>query len=198
MNHSLTPEERIHKAYWQDGSVDLFTGIALSCLAIAWIFDLVALGPIAPPLAMLFWVPFRRRVVEPRLGHVQFDQQRQGKIRKGMVTMIGIGCFTLALGIAAYVLQTNGGGDGEWIKQLIPGLPASLIAIGALISAVMFEIPRLAYYALPFMAGGAGVILLECDPGWGLLGGGLATTAVGAILIARFLRNFPVLLSELE
>lgn len=199
MNQQPSPlEERVYKAYWQDGSVDLFAGIGLTCIAVAWIFDLVALGPIAPAIAIPFWVAFRRRVVEPRLGHLRFDEQRQSRLRKAHVTLVSIGCATLALGIVTYVLRTGGRGDGAWVRTLVPALPGALIAVGAIITAIVFSIPRFALYAVPFMLGASTVAILDCDPGWGLLGGGLATTIAGGVLITHFLRNFPVLSSELK
>ena len=83
--------------YWQDGSVDLFAGLGLTWIAVAWLCDLIALGPLAAAVFVPSWVAFRRRVVEPRLGHVRFNEQRQSRLRKAHVTLIGIGSHVLPL-----------------------------------------------------------------------------------------------------
>ena len=191
-----TTEKRVYTAYWQDGSVDLFAGIGLTSIGIAWILDLVALGPIAPAVAVTLWAPFRQRVVEPRLGHVRFGAARRGRLKMAHLILVVLGCATLMLGVGAYLMRDRGGAsaDGpseDWVRLLVPALPGVLMALGAILSAGLFSIPRFALYALPLLAGGIIVVLIDGDPG-------VVMPLVGSVLLARFLKEFPVLSNELE
>ena len=88
-----SPGDRVYEACWQDGSIDLFAGVAAAGIGVAWIFDLVVMGPIAPALAIPLWVAFRRRVIEPRLGHVRFDSSRRRRLKRAHVVSVISACI---------------------------------------------------------------------------------------------------------
>lgn len=190
------PADRVYKAYWQDGSVDLFAGIGALCIGIAWITDTVVLGPIAPVIIISLWVPFRRRLIEPRLGHVRFDVARRRRLRRAHLVMFAIGCLALLLGVATFFHFR--GERADWLHDVIPALPGVLLGVGAVQAAFMFDMPRFAFYAIGFVLGGVGVAVAGIDPGWSLLAGGVIATIAGAVLLARFMRNFPPLPTDLD
>jgi hypothetical protein len=191
-----SPGDRVYEACWQDGSIDLFAGVAAAGIGVAWIFDLVVMGPIAPALAIPLWVAFRRRVIEPRLGHVRFDSSRRRRLKRAHVVLIAVGCATLILGVATYF--ASGGARPEWFRSVVPALPGVLVGIAGALSALMFAIPRLALYAVPFVLGGLGVAALDTDPGWALLAGGLVAATTGCVLLVRFAWQFPLLSNVLD
>ncbi len=199
LNHpSCAPESRVYRAYWQDGSLDLFAGLAAAVIGIAWIFDLVALGPLAPVVAIPAWSVFRKQVVEPRLGYVRFDEKRRSRMRRAHVSLIALGCGALLLGLATYFFVRTDHSDQDWVGATVPALPGVLVGIAAALSAWMFSIPRLALYSMPFVVAGLVVAILGADPGWALLLGGLVSALCGGALVVRFVRQFPLLPGDLD
>jgi hypothetical protein len=191
-----SPADRVYRAYLQDGSIDLFAGLAVAGTGAAWLFGLVALGPIAPAVAVPLWMAFRRQWVEPRLGRVVFDASRRGRLRRAHLLLIAAGCAALVLAVATYL--ASAGGRPDWSRTLAPALPAALVGLAAVLSALVFAIPRLAAYAVPFVLGGALVAALDAEPGWALLAGGVVVAAAGGARLARFFRQFPLLSNELS
>jgi len=190
-------EERVYRAYWQDGTMDLFAGLIAGTIGIAWLLDLVWLGPIAPVLLVPFWALLRRRVVEPRLGRVRFRPERTRRIRRGHLALLAVGLVALSAGLGLYV-TTREAAPVEWTRRLVPALPAALLGLGCAVAALAFGLPRLGGYAVVFLLAGLSVAAADLDPGWALLGGGVATALAGVALLARFVRAFPVLSPELD
>jgi len=190
-------EERIYRAYWQDGSVDLFAGLIAGAIGIAWLFDLVWLGPTAPVLLVPFWALLRRRVVEPRLGRVRFRPERAHRIRRGHLAVLAVGVVSLLVAVGLF-LTSGDAAPGEWSRRLVPALPGALLGLGFAVSAVALGLPRLMGYAGVFLLAGLGAAVFDLDPGWSLFAGGVVTALVGVALLARFVRAFPVLDPELD
>jgi len=195
--HSF-PAARVYRAYWQDGSIDLFAGLGATLIGVAWVTDTVALGTVAPALTIPVWMAFRRRFVEPRLGHVRFDAARRKRMRRAHVVLIALGCATFLLGVAGYFIARGGPANDEWVRAVVPALPAALIGVGSMLVALMFSLPRFALYGAAFLAAGVVGASLGAEPGWSLLAGGCVTTFAGCTLLARFVREYPSLPSELE
>ncbi|MGE0554305.1 MAG: hypothetical protein AB7R55_12835 [Gemmatimonadales bacterium] len=190
-------EARIYRAYWQDGSVDLFAGLIAGAIGISWLLDLVWLGPTAPVLLVPFWAVLRRRVVEPRLGRVRFRPERMRRIRRGHLAALAVGVVALSVALGLF-LTTGDAAPGEWSRRLVPALPGALVGLGCGVSAVAFGLPRMMAYAVLFLLAGLGAAVFDLDPGWSLFGGGVVTALAGVALLARFVRAFPVLDPELE
>ncbi|KAA3614299.1 MAG: hypothetical protein DWQ01_00935 [Planctomycetota bacterium] len=191
------PEDRLYRAYWQDGSLDLFAGIAALIVGVAWILDLVWLGPIAPALTVPMWMSFRSSVIEPRLGKIRFQNQRRLRLRRAHWIMVIVGLLVLAFGVFRY-LHTHSDSGSELLQDWIAALPGALLGIMAIQAALLFQLPRFLLYGGVFLASGLLFSFWKLEPGWSIAAGGFITMVCGMGLLARFFRNFPQLPSELE
>ena len=195
---NATLANRLYRSYWQDGSVDLFAGVALALVGVAWLSNAHAVAAVAPAVAVPVWAAFRAKCVAPRLGQVKFDEGRRTKLRRGHFTTLVLGIVALLLSVGAFLLARQGSSPAPWVRESIAALPAVLVGLLAVLSALLFDIRRLAFYGLACVAAGAAVAALGLDPGWSLLAGGCVATVSGVLLFQRFLRQFPVLNTELE
>ncbi len=191
MFQSKSPlERRVVRAYWNDGVLDILAGVATLFIGIAWQMDLVPLGAIAPAVVIPFWRVIRRRVTEPRLGHVEFSDGQVARNRSFLQWMLIGGCGVFVLGVLGYFLVTGlrqDMGAQDWVA----GLPTALIGLLALATSLIIAVPRFAAYALAFLVCGFGVVLYGLEPGVGILAGGAIVTIGGSLQLQRFLASHP-------
>lgn len=189
-------ENRVYRAYWNDGLLDVFAAVGVLLIGIAWTFDFVVGGAITPALLVPLWGPFRQRFVEPRLGMVEFSEKRErtNRSRLLLVILLGIGAFALV--VSLYVLRDrlalNPG------VSVIAGLPALLLAIPAALTAMLVSTGRfLVYAALLIIAGGVGA-MSGMEPGPILVSAGVPILIIASTVLLRFLRNNPVANEDFE
>lgn len=177
-------EARLFRGYWDDGLLDLLAGSGLCLIALAWLADLVALGAMAGALAV-FWKPARLRWVEPRLGSVQFTDERVGRQRRHMrgAIVIGVVSFVLAVGLAIGVSAVR-----VENANLVAALPAALVGLLSAGTGWSLGLGRFHAYAAGLLVGGATVVWFGLDPGWGFLFGGLPACVTGVVRLTRVLR----------
>jgi hypothetical protein len=187
-------ERGIYRASFDDGLLDLFCGLTLVLMGVAWIFDIVVLGPLAPAVLIPFWTVARRRLIEPRTGFARFRPERERLEKRKLLGFFAIGCGFLIAGIAVY-LMVRGEGAPDW-GHLVAGLPGVLLAVAATIAGLAFGLTRFLAYALVLFAAGAVTIHWRLDPGWSILAGGSAMLVVGAVLLAGFLNRHPVVAED--
>lgn len=191
-------ETRIFRGYWQDGALDLSAGLALTFAAILWLLGAKVGIAIAPAIGLAAFPILRKRITEPRIGHVRFNETRRTKLRRGQLLALMGGAVALAavLGLA---LVRNGTTNGASLEQTIaPGIPAALVALMSLIAATMLGLIRFVVYALVLFAAAVAVIIADAHPALAELAGGLIVTATGAALMLRFTREYPVASGDLE
>ncbi len=191
-------ESRVFKGYWADGSLDLAAGIALLVTGVFWLTGPAVCQSLAPLIGLFLYPILRKKLTEPRLGSVRFSAMRRSRLRLGHWLMIGLGVLALGLGVGFYLTRGDAARDSSLVQNLIPGLPAALIGLMSLGGAAMLGLVRFVGYAAVMLSAGVGVIVAEAHPGWALLGGGIAVTACGLVMMARFMREFPVAMSEME
>lgn len=196
-NNKKSLSDRIYSAALQDGSVDLFAGIALTFLGIGWLIDQFVFSAIIPALIVPVYAPFRKKFIEPRIGHVEFGEERRGQIKVAHIVLIGIGCFVLMLGVGVYFAD-GGGASNDWLRTVMPALPAVLLGIGGIVSAAMFSIHRLAFYGIVLIVAGFTGAAFNLEPGWSLLAGGIVTLVSGTSILMWFMSTFPPLKSEVK
>ncbi len=192
-----SPADRVYRAWWQDGGIDLFAGLGLVGIGITWLLDAAVFGAVLPALAVPLWKAYRERVVEPRLGRVRFAEPRRRSLHRAQLTLIAAGVACLAISLAGWFASREGTTSDAW-RALVPALPAALVGLAGLLSALLFGQPRLLGYALACVLFGLAGAALDLEPGWTLLAGGIVTALSGALLLRRFLRTFPVLSNELD
>jgi hypothetical protein len=182
-------ERKAYLSYQQDGILDLLIGWATLAFGLSMVID-SSIWTFMAWLPIIFYVPLKNRITVPRLGYVKFDASRGG-LSKWSISVLIVGFLALmTMGLAVFLL-----GDWSpiaWIRDnalLFYGLVGLVgFAIGGLISGI----PRLYLYALlslVLMSGGQLLGVEQYLP-FLLLGGAILVT--GALLMARFMRSFPV------
>jgi hypothetical protein len=184
-------EDRLLQKSWDDGLLDLFSGIGLLLIGIAWQFDIVPLGTIAPALLVPLWKPVRQRLIEPRAGYAEPGARTRQRMTQGMTMLLGVGVLSLLLGILLFTF-VRGGGEVS-ASYLVPGLPAILLGVGVALAGQTFAVPRLFAYAALLAVVGLTTVALELPPAPSMLAGGFIMTVAGALLLARFLRENPII-----
>jgi hypothetical protein len=191
-------ETRIFRAYWQDGALDLAAGLALMFAAVLWLLGAKVGIAIAPAIGLAAFPILRKRITEPRMGSVRFNESRRSKLRRAQLMALVGGAVALAA-VLALVLLRNGATSGASLEQTIaPGIPAALVALMSLIAAAMLGLVRFVVYALALLACAAVVIIIDGRPAAAELAGGVIVTVTGAVLMRRFAREYPIVPGDME
>ena len=189
-------ENRVYRAYWNDGLLDVFAAVGVLAIGISWSFDFIIGGAITPALLVPLWGPFRQHFIEPRLGTVEFSEKRERTNRSRLLLLILLGIGAFALVVSLYVLRDRLAPDPA--VSLIAGLPALLLAIPAAFTAMLIATGRFLVYAtLLVIAGGVGAIS-GSEPGPILVTAGIPILLIAGTVLARFFRNNPVASGEQE
>ena len=88
--------------------------------------------------------------------------------------------------------------DSASLEWFAPAIPAIIVAAMSFSCAAALGLWRFFVYGMVFVVVGETVASLKLEPWVGLLAGGGAVTAWGAVLLFRFLREFAVLSNEVE
>ena len=195
-------ERRAFRATFQDGLWDMFVGVVVLAFALIPLLD--ALGDfwssvVFLPIYLLGWLGFqagKKHVTLPRMGAIQPGSARKAKLRKitGAIAL-ALGTFA-ALGFVVIALQQANVRLADW---LFPALMGLLALAGFSVGAYFLDLPRLyGYGVLAGLAAPVGELLYRhagaAHHGWpvtfGISGG--AIFIVGVVLLARFLRAYPV------
>lgn len=184
-----TIERQVFRTYWNDGLLDMFGAVGILAIGIAWTVEAHVFGAIVPALLVPLWAPMRQRFIEPRLGLVEFsdDRERRNTKRLGMVAAFGIG--TLGLFLTLYFARTRLGFDAD--ISLVAALPALLLALLAIITAFLVSTLRFLLYAALLAISGLGGALYGIEPGPILVIAAVAMLGIALFVIGRFLRNNP-------
>lgn len=180
-------EASAYRQAWSDGIVDLFLGLSLIWMGVAWIWlpDVAAFAGLLPAVLAVPMLGLRTRVVEPRMGYVRWaPPRRQRQLR----SLLAVAAFGLGLLAAVSIAVVVG---GSWLADssvaLEAGLMAWLLALLALALFVVMQTRRMLAYAAVLTAGGVVAALADLDPGWPLLGSGIVVLVVAGGLLTRFL-----------
>ncbi len=199
MNRELVAiEEDAYKASYSDGIVDLFVGLSLLIIGAIWVWaaDYGGLAGIIPAVMAPSLLPMRKRIVESRGGYVRWSAPRRRWEKRNLGLALAAGVATFALGVAAYLLFESGGTNRDILSEIAPGLLAFILAIGALGLGFMMQHWRFFAYATVLVICGLIASSADANPGWPLIGAGVAVTVVGAAMLTKYLRNNPVVDAE--
>ncbi len=201
MNQLISIKDAERKAFrmtFQDGLWDIFLGIVI--LQFATIPLLTDLGwgdfwssMAILPVYFLVWFGIRRMktaVVVPRVGLVNYQDERKRKIRKIPL----IASITLVLGLIFGLLFFVSDNFNEWLFPL----GFSIVALGAFSGAAYYlDFPRLIVYGVltamsPLIGQMLYVTFGAAHHGFPITFGisGLAMIVTGLILFARFLQKY--------
>lgn len=183
-------ERGIVRSFWDDGLLDVLSGIVVLLIGVAWRFDLVPLSAVAPVVAVPFWRPLRTRITEPRLGHVEFSDRQNTRNQAFLGWSFLIGCMTLILGTSLFLYVFKA-------ERVIPmqdwvaAIPSWAFAILALLTSLVILVRRFVGYASMFVLLGIVVVALELRPEFAMLIGGVFVTVVGILRVVAFVRSHP-------
>ena len=187
-------ERDAYRSAYSDGIVDLFLGFSLIFIGAVWIWapDFGGLAGILPAVMVSSLLPFRKQIVEPRGGYVKWAKTRRRWERRSYFAMLFGGVLVFGLGVGVYLLASNSSEGTDVLGDIAPGLLAFILALMAIGIGFMMESPRLFAYAAALVVGGALTVMADANPGFPLFGAGLIITAVGGVMLARYLRENPV------
>ncbi len=180
-------EPDLFRSYWDDGLLDLLSGLAVLGIGVGWAAGLGPLAALQPPLWVLLWTPLRRRIVEPRAGYVRFARSRRRRSARelGLTLVLGLTVLSLAVLAAAIV---RSGGVTPLLGSLDAGIPALLVALPAGLAGLLTGARRFYAYALVLVAAAGAAALFPLGPALPLAAAGLVVAGTGAALLTRFLR----------
>ena len=105
-----------------------------------------------------------------------------------MTFILCIGTFLLGVGTFLYLQTAKSADTIGGLGRVISGLPAVLLAVGALIVAQLTGARRFGAYALLLIFLASTTIVLQLGPAMPMLASGIVVTLSGSILMVRFLR----------
>ena len=187
-------ESEAYRESFSDGLVDLFVGFGLVLIGALWLWFPEVAGLAGALAAAVAWalVPIRRRIVEPRVGHVKWAAPRLKWERRQYWRLFGLGSVALLLGVGLVLTIVRGDAATSGDPNVVAALPAFLFAIGAFVLAAASGITRLWGYGTVLVIAAAVTIVVGAGPGGSLLVAGAVTGAAGVVLLSRFLRANPV------
>jgi hypothetical protein len=186
-------ESKAYQDSFSDGLIDLFLGLGLASIGILWLwFESVAgLAGVLAAAAHIALIAIRRRIVEPRIGYVRWTAPRLKWERNQLRFLLGLGSVALLVGVGLVLSIVRGDGVASEDRNLLAGLPASLLAVGVFVLAATSGFKRLWLYGAVLLSAAAVTIMVESGPGGSLLASGAAIGVVGVVLVSRFLRTHP-------
>ncbi len=187
-------EGEAYQDSFSDGLIDLFVGLGIAVVGMTWLWlePVAGLGGVFAAAVAWALPPIRRRIVEPRIGYVRWTAPRLKWERKQLRLLFWLGAAALLVGGAAALAVVRGDGVTSGDRNVVAGLPAILLAIGAFVLAATSGFKRLWGYGAVLVSAAAVTILIEAGPGGSLLAAGAAIGVVGVVLLSRFLRVNPV------
>jgi hypothetical protein len=184
-------ESDLYRGRFDDGLLDLCCGIGLLGVGLLWLSEHAALVGAVPALLIPLWLVLRKRITEPRMGRVEFSEQRRRTERAGLGSALAVGIGALIVAVAAFLGHRHGGQPPEAWLGLVPVIPGVLVGLGLIVVSLLIGARRFVGYALALLALAALTTRLGGDPGAYLaLSGGLLCLWAG-VVVARFVASHP-------
>ena len=188
-----TLERSAYRASYTDGIIDLFVGLSLVWIGVAWIWlpDFAGLAGVLPAIFITPLLSARKQIVEKRAGYVKWSAPRRRWERRNLMAALLGGTALFLTGVGVFV-AVNGSGSIDFMDAIGPGLLAFLLALMAIVLAFLMDAPRMFAYAAALVVAGVGASAADANPGWPLLAAGAFVTVIGGVMLARFLNANPV------
>jgi predicted small integral membrane protein len=180
---SRSPEARLFRSSWDDGTLDLVAGGVVVAIGVGYLVEFFLLQVVVIPLAFVVWFALRRRIVEPRAGYVELSRSRRDRSRVELVWAACAGLGLLAL--VGFVAVRAGGTDS--LRNDVDALPSVLVGLAALVASALTRALRFAGYGVFLVLAGVGTVLADTGPGLPIAAGGVVVLVAGGVLLARFL-----------
>jgi len=189
-------EKSVYRTYWNDGLIDLLAAIGVLAVGLLWVWERPVFAAIVPPLLVPLWGPCRRRLIEPRLGMIEFSDDRDRRSRQSLrlVFFLGVGCLVMAVGMYLARDALAVGRDIDFIA----GLPAFLLAIMAALTGLLIASTRFMAYALVLVLAGVTGAYAAWSPGQIIVAAGLVMLFSSVVILTRFFRSNPEMAGSTE
>ncbi|MEZ5967627.1 MAG: hypothetical protein R3C00_01005 [Hyphomonas sp.] len=186
-------ESHLFRRSFDDGWLDVLVGAGIVLIAASWIADAYAIGAVVPAVLYPFWKSGRQKLVEPRLGAVQFAKARVAETRRNLAGWLAFGAGVLAIELLVLVFGRRAGMTGlPALTNAAVAIPAILIGIGLLAGLLVGARRFVAYSVLAFAIGIAAAARGFDRPAWLILAIGAVILSAGIVMLARFLTTHPV------
>lgn len=186
-------ENVLYARRFDDGLIDLFVGVGLTLIGLAWMLDAPVYGALVPAVLVPVWKLLRERWVGPRLATVRFSAERESETRGSMIGWLIFGACVLVTELV--VVLFAGRSEASILERLddaIVALPSALVAMG-LLAGLMIRAWRFAGYAAAALAiAGVGVLHGVEEPGALILATGILVLCAATALLVRFFRSHPL------
>jgi hypothetical protein len=188
-----TLRRKVYLTYHKDGILDLIAGTVISGFGINMLTGNIVFL-MAGWFAMMMYVFLKNRITVPRFGYVRFESEKSS-FKKGLLS-VAIGVLVLFFFFALNFFVSRQPVSPEiqaWIKRyhMVP-LSTMIFGLPALVGAIYFGQKRFYLYAL--LASGLPLLgaWLNIETYIPILTTGLVILAFGIILMASFLRKYPL------
>lgn len=193
---SLTlTEKRVFHAFWQDGLLDVVAGATIAGIGLGWLCGVFVPMVALPIVGVFAWQSARRRVTEPRMGSVAFSTQRRHRLVHGLIAIFSLGVVVGGNLVTRVWFGRTHSALAQWFA---PAIPVTIVAAMSLSCAAALGLWRFLLYGIILFLVGLGLAGADLEPWWGLIAGGAVIAICGAVMLAAFLRDFPILPSETE
>jgi hypothetical protein len=187
-------ERQTYRDSYSDGTIDIYIGISLLWIGVAWIWlpDIAGLAGVLPAIFITPMLVGRKRFLEKRIGYVKWTEPRRQWEHRNLVGALIVGSAFLLLGVGVYMFASDSAADRDILGNLAPGLIAWLLAAVAIGLAFLMSAKRMLAYGMVLIAGGVWTAQENASPGWPLLAAGTVVTITGVAMLIRFIQNNPV------
>ncbi len=184
-------QEAFSNAY-ADGIFDLFLGVSLIWIGVAWLWlpDLAGMAGVFPAILIAPVIKMRKQLVEPRIGYVKWSDARESQERRTLTQMLAFGVLMLAVGVGVFFLTTQTDADTDVLATVVPALPAWLLGIGAALFGFVSGVGRALWYAAILGVAGGVTIWLDQGPGLGLFVSGVLITLIAVTMVISFFGRY--------
>jgi hypothetical protein len=188
-------ERRTYRDFYSDGIIDIYVGISLLWIGVAWIWlpDMAGLAGVFPAIFIAPMLAGRKRFLERRIGYVKWTETRRQWEHRNLVAALIAGTVFLLLGVGVYMLASDSAADRDILGTMAPGLIAWLLAALAIGLAFLMSARRMLLYGAVLIAGGIWTAQADANPGWPLLVAGSLIAITGVAMLIGFVRRNPVM-----
>lgn len=186
-------KRKVYLAYHQDGILDLVAGSVVLGFGLNMLTDNIVFLMIGW-LAMMLYVLIKQRITIPRFGYVRFESEKK-TVKKAWIS-VGIGVLSVLFFLTLNIYLSRKPTSPEleaWTQRyhMVP-LSTMLFGLPALGAALFLGLKRFYLYAL--LAVGLPLVgaLLNIETYIPIVTTGLVVLAFGAILLANFLKKYPL------
>jgi len=188
-------ERGAYRDSYSDGIIDIYIGVSLAWIGIAWLWlpDIAGLAGIFPAVFLPVMLEARKRFLEPRVGYVKWAGPRRQWEQRNLAIALVVGIGFLLLGIGVYATTSRSSADSDLPRMFVPGLIAWLLALLAIGLAFIMEAWRMLAYATILVLAGIITAWADASPGWPLLAAGIPITIIGIVMLVQFIRQNPAM-----